>query len=343
MTDQDRFNTISQMFKKTLKPKLVIDKIGTVRRIIIALDGTEKSQACIELGLRFSQRWQTETTFLRIQRYGAHLLDYINTTRLAAERNLEEIKEKIGPDPVGFKAEIQHIAGVAPATAQEIIENALKESGGALALLIKEIDKFKPDLVIIPVPFAEEGETGEDVGEDSLGMALDVILRRTSRDIPILLVEGESVMSRRNIICVFNPEQHPESVKITLFHALKLADAGSDVTLLGIIDPSLAETFVEIIGEVEEEDFNISKVKDGLRLHMEHLIEGVQVRIKKKINLKRKIVWGSVSECLNTCIGQDDPGLIIYQSRFDPNDPLDNMADSIARHESRVPVLIVWE
>jgi hypothetical protein len=306
------------------------------------MDGTSKSQACLELGKRLSQRYKTHTKFLRIKRYGAHLLDYIYTTKIAAEKNLEEIRDKLDPEP-GFKAEINLIAGVLPEKARDLIEGALKESGGALGLLINKIEDFRPDLVILPVPFAEESEMGEELGKDSLGTALDLILRRTSRNIPILLVEGESLLSRRNVLCVFNPEQQVESVKITLIHALKLADAGSDVTLLGIIGPSLVETFAGVFGEVSKEEPDFSKAKNGLKLRMEHLLDAIQLNVEKKVNLKRKVAFGRIDEVLKETIAETDPGLIVYQSKYLPHDPLDSMADEIARHESQVPVLIVWE
>ncbi|MFQ5980076.1 MAG: hypothetical protein ACE5OZ_18235 [Candidatus Heimdallarchaeota archaeon] len=342
MTDQDKFETISRQFEKSVTPKLVIDKVGDIKRIIVALDSSKKAKTCVLLGTKLSQQFKAHTKYLRIQPYGAHLMEYIRTTELAANKDLDEVWENIGPDPE-FQAEVHHIAGVPPQTAYELIENALKKSGKSLTLLIKEIEDFKPDFVIIPVPFAETGETEEDIGEDSLGTALDLILRRTTQGIPFLLVEGESVKLWKNILCVFSPEQQAEAVKITLFHALKLADSGTNITLLGIIDPRLAETLADVFSEIEKEAPDLSKAEDGLKLHMEHFLESLQLKIEKKINLKHKVVFGRTSNVLKEVIAETEPGLIVYQSKFMPHDPLDNMADMIARHESQIPVLILRE
>ena len=90
-------------------------------------------------------------------------------------------------------------------------------------------------------------------------------------------------------------------------------------------------------------DPDFSKAKSGLKLRMEHLLEAIQLKIEKKVNLKRKIAFGRADEVLKETIAETDPGLIVYQSKYVPHDPLDSMADEIARHESQIPVLIVWD
>lgn len=278
-----------------------------------------------------------------IQRYGFNLLNYIRSTELASEMGLEEIRKEIGEEP-GFKAEIRNISGVPPSSAFELIENALKESGGAIGLLTSEIEEFKPDVVIAPVPLAEDKETGEVLGEDSLGTALDLVLRRTSRDIPILLVGGMTLkVTWKTILCVFSPEQHEESVKITLAHALRLASSGSTLILLGVIDPSLVDTFTGVLSEVQKEEQDPEKAKSGLKLLMEHLLVSVGLEIEEKVSIKRKIRFGRADEVLKEVIAETDPDLVVYQSKYLPHDPLDSMADEIARHMKEIPVLIVWE
>ncbi|MHA2368517.1 MAG: universal stress protein [Candidatus Hodarchaeales archaeon] len=343
MTDQERFEEISRQFKRSVKPKLVIEKIKAIKRIIVAMDDTSKSIICMKLGIKLSQKWNAHTKFLRTQRYGAHLLDYIHSTELASEMGLEEVRKEIGDEP-GFKAEIHNISGVPPPVAFELIENALKESGGAIGLLTTEIEAFKPDFVIAPVPLAENKETGEVLGEDSLGTALDLVLRRTSRDIPILLVEGETLkIAWKTILCVFTPEQHAESVKITLAHALRLASSGSTLILLGVIDPSLVDTFAGVFSEVQKEEVDPEKARGGLKLHVEHLLYSVDLNIEEKVTIKRKIRFGRADEVLKEVIAEMEPDLVVYQSKYLPHDPLDSMADEIARHMREIPVLIVWE
>ena len=43
MTDQDRFDKISRQFEKSLKPKLVIEKLKPVERLVVAVDGTKNA------------------------------------------------------------------------------------------------------------------------------------------------------------------------------------------------------------------------------------------------------------------------------------------------------------
>ncbi len=257
--------------------------------------------------------------------------------------DLEEIRKDIGEEP-GFKAEIHNISGVPPSVAYELIDNALKESGGPINLLTNEIEEFKPHLVIAPVPLAEDRETGEVLGEDSLGTALDLVLRRTSREIPILLAEGKSLkIAWKTILCVFSPEQHEESVKITLSHALRLASSGSTLILLGVIDPSLVETFAGVFSEVQKEELDPEKARSGLKIRMEHILDSVDLQIEAKVTIKRKVRFGRADEVLKDVIAEMEPNLVVYQSKYLPHDPLDSMADEIARHMREIPVLIVWE
>lgn len=307
------------------------------------MDDSPRSFICAKLGVKLSQQWNAHAKFLRIQRYGPKLLDYIRSTELAFELGLEEIRKDIGEEP-GFKAEIRNVAGVPPSVASELIENALKESGGAIGLLINEIEDFKPDLVIAPVPLAEDKETGEVLGEDSLGTALDLVLRRTSHDSPILLVVGKTLqIAWKSILCVFGPNQHEESVKVTLKHALRLAPSGSTLILLGLIDSSLVDTFTGVLSEVQKEELDPEKAKAGLKLRMEHLLASVGLEIEEKVSLKRKVRFGRPDEVLKEVIAETEPSLVVYQSKYLPHDPLDSMADTIARHMTEIPVLIVWE
>jgi nucleotide-binding universal stress UspA family protein len=321
----------------------VIEKIKPIKRIIVAMDDSPRSFICAKLGIILSQKWNAHTKFLRIQRYGFDLLNYIRSTELAFEMGLQEIRKELGEEP-GFNAEIQSISGVLPSVASKLIDNALKESGGAISLFISEIEDFKPHLVIAPVPLAEDKETGEVLGEDSLGTALDLVLRRTSRQIPILLAEGKTLeIAWKTILCVFSPEQHEESVKITLSHALRLASSGSTIILLGVIDPSLVDTFAGVFSEVQKEELDPEKAKSGLKLRMEHLLDSVGLKIEEKVSIKRKVRFGRTEEVLKDIIAETDPSLVVYQSKYLPHDPLDSMADDIARHMREIPVLIVWE
>lgn len=300
--DRD-FDESMRMFEKALVGP--VDPIEPLQpaKVLIAIDGSSQDAAVVEAASLCQKRFTSKILIL--------------DGREAGEG--EELSNE----------------GIQQGSAIEGAELLSKGEGATYDRIIEAVQKYEPDLVIVPCPF---GRDFESIGADSTGTVIDVMLTRCTAPLLIIRRPDQTFSTALNeVSLIVSAECDAESLAAAW--ALGLAAEGGSISLDVVAEKEQLENLqkvLEVIApgtEVKPEDLSQALADSHTSLHA-----GLQ-KASYDAGISYKLVPKAAETAPPLLSEESQPQLIVMPNEVDDTFVHGFVHDRIRR--SPHPVLVV--
>ena len=221
-------------------------------RVLLVLDGSDQDQTSIGAALTCRERFNTETLVLDARDAGLTALD-----SQATDGSQPAKYEAAGPGETSAPSRLAVAAAEQVSGARAITRAA----GESFEAILASLRVHQVDLVIVPCPY---GRSFDQVGIDSVGTVIDVLLNRCS--IPFLVIRrGDQDLEEacRRVSVLIGSECDVEQKAAAW--AFGLAAPKSEISLNLVVEQEHYENVRSIVEALRPgETFEIEKLSDML-------------------------------------------------------------------------------
>jgi nucleotide-binding universal stress UspA family protein len=315
---EKKLESIETMFKKTTKPKMIIDEYPKIERIGVIVDSSPQGFKALQVATSLAKRLQTSFSIIISDSYH----DQLEALSVSIKRELFDLEttvkdqEEVKPeDKLSIKL-IEHI----------------KDSGAQI--LVTGVPLFR---------------TTED---ESLGTYVFRLLRAREIHANFLLVSGKKHIIADSVLAFVSVEQQPASIVALYRRALSFATEKTKFKIVGIVDDKVIETVarLDLPSDDPEAVLDLEGAKSKLITKMEETLESIS--LKKEIDdviilgsPTWDVVSGHVAEIVRQYLEEINPGIIFVRSVAEISENLDPFAAVITRQVlgEGYNCLVVWD
>lgn len=328
-------NEIFLMFERSVIPKIEIEEKKPPKNLACVVTSGINGISALETAIKLGKDWNTKIQIFSWVRYYNDVIHILNGAIAAENLLVQQIKEN-------FKLEdITPVMSPKPITLQKKITELAEKQGRSVDLFLNFLSEGNYELLFIPVPlFARDYD--EEYMKETLGSDIEIILRKTTRSLPICLVPKKTSGDNNTVIVLVRPDViAPITSRI-----LQFFDDNTKVILLAVLDPKIVDLFYLMRSNEENPDESPSKedienqMKEKLRGFTEQVIATIRSRVK---SVEIEIISGS-SLGLSTAsiVESHNAANVLVYSHSTEEDFLDPEVDIITRLVPQTRIFIVW-
>lgn len=345
LLSERKLDEIETMFKKTKRPKVIIDKYPKIDKIGVILDSSPQGFNALQVATSLCKRLKASLCIIISEDYYEPLEVLLDSTRKELDTLMITARDFIrGED---LEATISKLLSEKVLKTLKLFEEESKEEDTLAGKLFSFIKDNGVQIMVAGVPLFK---TSED--KESLGNYILLLLREREIQANFLLVSGKKHVIADTILCLVSVEQQPASIIALYRRALSFATEKTKFKIVGIVDDKMVETVarLDIPSDDPERQPDIDTAKKKLLTNMEETLESIS--LKKEID--DVIVLGSpvlevksghVAEIVREYLSEDNPGVVFVRSVAEISENLDPFADVVTRQvlSEGYNCLVVWD
>ncbi len=341
MASEKMKNEVFDLFKRSVAPKLEYIERKTPTKVGSVVVDSPHGQTALKLGIRLTKRWNAQIEVFAWVQYYAELISTVNRAIAEEEMLIEHTLKKLED----LKVPVTPVVSPRPQELKEELETILEKKGSSLSLMLKLLQKQKLDLLTLPIPLFE---TKIDKQSDSLGREVEVILRKSPRSLPIVLVPHETTGDENTVVVVV----HPEIMGPLTSRILQLFSNATKVILTSVIDPKLIDLYYLVQPDLKEEEKQTEpvdrpttiEIEQMLRERLHAYLEQIAVTIRDKVKSTHiEVVTGSLGVSVQNLVEKYNASNLLVYSQATPDDMLDSEAELMSRLVEKTCIYIVWD
>ena len=339
---------IETMFKKTTKPKMIIDEFPKIERIGVILDSSPQGFNSLQVATSLAKRLETSLDITISEDY----FEPLEVLLESAQRELSdlEITAKDFVKGEGIKANIKQILSTKLQKTLDLFQEEIETEETLGGKLIEHIKDSGAQILVIGVPLFKT--SGDKAPSEALGTYVFKLLQEREIQANFLLVSSKKHVIADSVLAFVSVEQQPASIIALYRRALSFATAKTKFKIVGIVADSVVETVARL--EIPESDPeappDLETAKKRLKSKMEENLESIT--LKKEMDdviIHGSPTWevksGHVAEIVREYLEEINPGIAFVRSVAEISENLDPFAGVVTRqvlHEG-YNCLVVWD
>ncbi|MFW9992680.1 MAG: universal stress protein, partial [Candidatus Odinarchaeota archaeon] len=270
-----KMDDIETMFKKTARPKTVIDEYPKINRIGVVLDSSKKGENALRVAVDLAIRLKTSLHVIVSEDYYQQFDTLIESSKKGLN-DLQALAEKHAGD-AGIKTDIEQVIG----KKLRAIINAFDQetqSGDTLGgRLIERIKESGAQIMVIGVPMFKSRE--DHSPHESLGTYVFMLLRERTIPANFLLVSEQTEVVADSVLAFVSVEQQPASIVALYRRALSFATEKTDFKLIGMVNDKVIETVARLDMPVDDPSatLDLDTAKQKLVRRLEETLESISL------------------------------------------------------------------
>ncbi|MHA2407825.1 MAG: hypothetical protein ACXACA_05600, partial [Candidatus Ranarchaeia archaeon] len=234
-----KLDDIETMFKKTTRPKLLIEDYPKIKHIGVILDSSDQGFNALQVGTSLSHRLNTSLNVIVSENYYEIFEKLLESTQENLGELMTQTKEFLKDEKV--KAEIVQIISQKAQDTLELFSKETKPENTLIGKLVKSLTESEAQIIVTGVPLFETGEN-----KDSLGAFVFRLLREREIQANFLLVPGKGRRIADSVLAFVSVEQQPASIVALYRRALSFATEKTKFKIVGIVPDSVVETVARL-------------------------------------------------------------------------------------------------
>ena len=340
-----KLDDIETMFKKTTKPKMVIDKYLKIDKIGVILDSSPQGFNALQVATSLCKRLNASLNVIISEDYFEPLEVLLDSTQKELNTLMITAKDFVrGED---LEAHIEELISDRVQKTLNLFEEKAKEEETLAGKLFSFIKNSGVQIMVVGVPLFK---TSED--KESLGNYILLLLREKEIQANFLLVSGKKHVIADSVLAFVSVEQQPASIIALYRRALSFATEKTKFKIVGIVDDKVIETVarLNIPADDPERTPDIDSAKKRLTTNMEETLGSIS--LKKEIDdvivlgsPTLEVKSGHVAEIVRTYLQEIQPGIVFVRSVAEITENLDPFADVVTRQvlSEGYNCLVVWD
>jgi hypothetical protein len=333
------------MFKKTTKPKVVIDEFPKINSIGVILDSSSQGFNALQVATSLSKRLEASLEIIISEDYYEPIEVLLTSTQKEFETLQITARDFVKGEDA--EAHIEQIISDKVRRILELFEEEAKEEDTLAGKLFNFIKKSGVQIMVIGVPLFK---TSED--KESLGNYVFKLLREREIQANFLLVSGIKHVIADSVLAFVSVEQQPTSIVALYRRALSFATKKTRFKTVGIVPDNVIETVarLDLPSDDPEAVPDLKSAKTKLSTKMEETLESIS--LKKEIDdeiIHGSPTWevksGHVAEIVREYLNELQPGVVFVRSVAEISENLDPFADKVTRQvlNEGYNCLVIWD
>jgi hypothetical protein len=339
-----KLDDIEDLFKKTIRPSLVIEDIPLIKKLGVILDDTKQGEMALQIACALAKKVNASVI---VSVTG----DFYKAFKILIESTNAEINHlnnfaKNFSEETGVKTEIRSVISSKIEQILEIFQVEVKDSEKLGGRLIAEWEGEDEDILIMGVPLFQSREDNE---AENLGTYVTKLLSERRISSNFLLVPDHFDKDLKDSLLAFvSVEQQPGSILALTRRGLSLSSENTKFQIVGLIGEKLIETLARVDKDEEENkeflDFETAskRLKDVIDETLNSIV------IKEGIphgSFSHVIETGLISSIVKNSLEINKPGIVLVRTVAELAENLDPFALQIIRVvlSSGYPCLVVWD
>lgn len=343
---EKKLESIETMFKKTTKPKMIIDEYPKIKNIGVIVDTSSQGFKALQVATSLVKRLETTFSIIISNSYR----DQLETLYTSIKRELSDlettVKDFVKGEDVKTDYKIKQIISSKLETLQQVFEEEVKPENKLSRKLIDHIKDSGAQILVTGVPLFKTSE------DESLGTYVFRLLRAREIQANFLLVSGKKHVIADSVLAFVHVEQQPASVVALYRRALSFATEKTKFNIVGIVDDKVIETVARLDFPPDDSQavLDLEGAKSKLVNKMKETLESIS--LKKEIDdeiIAGSPTWdvksGHVAEIVRGYLDEINPGIVLVRSVAEISENLDPFAEIIMRQvlNEGYNVLVVWD
>lgn len=337
-----KLDEIEQLFKKTSKPKTIIEDIDEIKRIGCFYDSTPQGENALRIATEIAKSlhlklkvFAAEDFYLRLKQHGDEITKKTEELKTYVD-NYSEEHEVATETEILIGGRIQNVIS--------LIEEDLAEDEKLSQLILDKLVEHKFNLFVVGTPLLR---TRQERG--FFGYYLSKIVREHQVHSNFLLIPDDlKEGTKKSMLGIINFEREIGSVVAVIRRSISLLPWHDKVRILGIIEDTTIETVArsEIPEDEPDAELDIVEVRERIKSKFSDTMDLIDVSEKlTHINIKKNVVSGVLTSVIKTALDEYNPGVVLVRTVAKLDENLDSSAEAIARIALAEghPVLILWD
>ncbi len=337
-----KLDEIEQLFKKTSKPKTIIEDIDEIKKIGCFYDSTPQGENALNIATEIAKSlhlklkvFAAEDFYLRLKQHGDEITKKSEELKTYVDNYTEEHE---------VATETEVLIGGRIKNVINLIEEDLAEDEKLSQLILDKLVEHKFNLFVVGAPLLR---TRQEKG--FFGYYLSKIVRERQVHSNFLLIPDDLKEGRKkSMMGIVNFEQEPGSVVAVLRRAMSLLPWLGKVKILGVIQDTTIETVArsEIPEDQIDAEPDIFGVRDRIKNKFSDILDLIEVSDNlNEIKSKKKVVTGVLTSAIKIELEEYNPGLVLVRTVAKLDENMDSSVEAIARIalSEGYPVLILWD
>lgn len=337
-----KLDEIEIMFKKTSKPKTIIEDTDEITRIGCFYDSTPQGENALSIATEIAKSlhlklkvFAAEDFYLRLKQQGDEITKKTEELKTYVD-NYSEEHEVPTETEILIGGRIQNVIS--------LIEEDLAEDEKLSQLILDKLIEHKFNLFVVGTPLLR---TRQERG--FFGYYLSKIVREHQVHSNFLLIPDDlKEGTKKSMLGIINFEREVGSVVAVMRRSMSLLPWYGKVNILGVIEDTTIETVArsEIPEDQPEAEPEIVAVRDRIKTKFSDTMDLIEVSEKlMEIKIKKKVVAGVLTSVIKTALEEFNPGVVLVRTVSKLDENMDPSAEAIARIvlAEGYPVLILWD
>ena len=337
--DESKLDKIEEIFLKSTKPKIVIEKGKKISKLGGLFDATKQGENALTLATTLAKAlnlpikvftaddfyMKISKTSEDIRRKEKEMSDYVAKHYVEAEVAYE-IEPLISPKIDKILTYMDE---------DEVEEEKLSR------LLLNTLIKEKMDIVVSGSPLLVSREEN-----GNFGFYLRKLLKESEIEANFLLVPSEMQEFNNLLLGLVNYRQKEDSKEIILKQGLELKPWINNIRICGIIEENTIDTIAKAeLPEGEEETaIDFAEVRNMISDKYKDKLSNYTFE-DEDMDLSCEVKIGVITSSVKSLLEKHQPGLVLVRNVSKSDENLDPEAETLARIAltEGYPVLLVWD
>lgn len=337
--DTEKLQKMEEMFLKTSKPKVIIDKYEKIKKIGCIYDATAQGKNALEFATALAKTMDRDLKIFAADDFLGKVRASTDMIRNREKDILNVVDEYTKEENVAV--EIEALVGDKMQEIISFIESESDEEDKLSHLMIDKIIKEEFNIFVAGSPMLRIREE-----KGYFGFYLRKLLKEHRIKSNFLLVPNEISSGSNMMLGLVNYRQKNDSIDAILKQANSLKIWKKNITLAGILEENTINTVArsEIPDGEEDQRANISEVKERIVGKFTDLLSSYAYK-DEEMNLETHMEIGVITAMVKLLLDKHKPSLVLVRNVSKMDENLDPDAETLARValSDGYPVLLIWD
>lgn len=335
---EKKLKELEEMYRKTSRPKIVIDEFDEITRLGCIFDATPQGENALSTATALAKVLSAPLKVFTADDFNKKLQNTSEEIRNKEKEMIEQIDALSQEKEIA--TEIEPLVSGIMKRILKSIEEELVEEEKLSNLMVEKIIEGNFDIFIAGSPMLR---TRQEKGY--FGYYLRKLLKQHAIQSNFLLVPNELKGESDLMLGLVSYRQIPRSVETIIKRGVALSSWKKKMKLVGIIEDNTIRTIARSETDDDETLSNVSEVRERTRSKFFDTLDSFTIDEKYDIPLSKELEIGDITAVVKLILDKYEPGLVLVSTESKIDENLDPGAETLTRIAltEGYPVLLVWD